>query len=91
MYKRQALYALRPASVMPWDAAIADRLHGARDGAAFGRHLQIGRSWARAAIAEAGGLPEAALCARLGRPGIPLSKILDEHLYLTITYEARKR
>ncbi|MFD9516489.1 MmcQ/YjbR family DNA-binding protein [Streptomyces sp. NPDC059979] len=86
----KALYALRPASVMPWDAAIADRLHGARDGAAFGRHLRIGRSWARAALAEAGGPDEAALCARLGRPGIPLSKILDEHLYVTITYDARK-
>lgn len=86
----KALYALRPASVMPWDAAIADRLHGNRDGAAFGRHLQIGRSWARVALAEAGDPPEAALCARLGRPDVPLSKILDEHLYLTITYDARK-
>ncbi|MGW7460464.1 MmcQ/YjbR family DNA-binding protein [Streptomyces sp. NPDC054797] len=86
----KTLYALRPASVMPWDAAIAERLYGVRDGAAFARHLQIGRTWARAALAEAGGPPEAALCADLGRPGVSLAKILDEHLYLTITYRARK-
>src|SRR5258708_33215984 len=29
------LYALRPAAIMPWDAAIAIRMYGARDGAAF--------------------------------------------------------
>ncbi len=85
----KALYALRPASVMPWDAAIADRLHGARDGAAFARHLRTGGAWARAVLAEAGGLHEAALCAELGRPEVSLAKILDEYLYVTITYGAR--
>lgn len=86
----KALYALRPASVMPWDAAIADRLYGVRDGAAFARHLETGRAWARAALAQGGGLSEAALCAELGRPDVSLAKILDEHLYLTITYATRK-
>ncbi|GAA2616269.1 hypothetical protein GCM10010425_06700 [Streptomyces spororaveus] len=84
----KALYALRPDSVMPWDAAIAQRLHGVRDGAAFARHLVLGRSWARAALEEGGGLDEAALCAEIGRPGVSLAKVLDEHLYVTLTYRA---
>ncbi|MFF4390491.1 MULTISPECIES: MmcQ/YjbR family DNA-binding protein [unclassified Streptomyces] len=84
----KALYALRPDSVMPWDAAIAVRLHGVRDGAAFARHLELGRSWARTALEEGGGLDEAALCAEIGRPGVSLAKILDEHLYVTITHAA---
>ncbi|WP_314243110.1 MmcQ/YjbR family DNA-binding protein [Streptomyces kutzneri] len=84
----KALYALRPDSVMPWDAAIAKRLHGVRDGAAFARHLELGRSWARTVLEEGGGLDEAALCAGIGRPGVSLAKILDEHLYVTITHAA---
>lgn len=84
----KALYALRPDSVMPWDAAIAQRLHGARDRAAFARHLELGRSWARTVLEESGGLDEAALCAEIGRPGVSLAKILDEHLYVTITHAA---
>ncbi|MFA7761500.1 MmcQ/YjbR family DNA-binding protein [Streptomyces sp. NPDC048723] len=84
----KALYALRPDSVMPWDAAIAQRLYGVRDGAAFARHLELGRSWARAALEEGGGQGEATLCAEIGRPGVSLAKILDEHLYVTITHAA---
>lgn len=87
----KALYALRPDSVMPWDAAIADRLHGVRDGAAFARHLETGRTWARAALAEAGGPDERTLCAGIGRAGVSLAKILDEHLYVTITYAAGRQ
>lgn len=82
------LYALRPAAIMPWDAAIAIRMYGARDGAAFGRHLRLGRSWARAVIAETGA-DETTLPGLIGRPGISLAKILDEHLYVTITLAAR--
>ncbi|MFD7784449.1 MmcQ/YjbR family DNA-binding protein [Streptomyces nojiriensis] len=84
----KALYALRPDSVMPWDAAIAQRLHGVRDGAAFARHLELGRSWARAVLEQGGGRGEASLCAEIGRPGVSLAKILDEHLYVTITHAA---
>ncbi len=73
---------------MPWDAAIAQRLYGVRDGAAFARHLELGRSWARAALEEGGGQGEATLCAEIGRPGVSLAKILDEHLYVTITHAA---
>ncbi|WP_329581292.1 MmcQ/YjbR family DNA-binding protein [Kitasatospora sp. NBC_01250] len=80
----KALYALRPAAVMPWDAAIAQRLHGSRDGAAFRRHLACGRRWARAVIAESG-LDEGELPRELGRPAVSLAKVLDDYLYVTIT------
>ncbi|GAA1971159.1 MmcQ/YjbR family DNA-binding protein [Kitasatospora viridis] len=80
----KALYALRPAAVMPWDAAIAKHLHGDRDAAAFARHLRCGRAWARAVLAESG-VPEAELPAALGRGGVSLAKVLDDHLYVSIT------
>lgn len=90
----KALYAMRPNAIMPWDAAIAAQLHGSRDGAAFGRHLRLGREWAVAVIAEAGcedAGGEEAVPEIVGRPGIPLAKILDEYLYVTITmHSARK-
>ncbi|MBB5857397.1 hypothetical protein ACFQ05_31315 [Amycolatopsis umgeniensis] len=79
----KALYALRPNTIMPWDAAIAAALHGDRDGAAFGRHLRLGREWAAAVITEAGdGIP-----ALVGRP-VSLAKILDEYLYVAFTMGA---
>jgi hypothetical protein len=84
----KALYALRPATVMPWDAAIAQRLHGQRDGAAFARHQRLGRGWAQALITEAGG-DEAAVAALAARPGISLAKVLDEYLYITVTFAGR--
>lgn len=80
----KALYALRPRAIMPWDAAIAVRLHGDRDGAAFGRHLRLGRAWARAVVAESG-LAAEALPGAVGRPAVSLAKLLDEYLYVTIT------
>ncbi|MFD5662521.1 MmcQ/YjbR family DNA-binding protein [Streptomyces hirsutus] len=80
----KALYALRPHTVMPWDAAIAVELYGARDGAAFARHLRTGRAWARLVLAESG-LSADTLAAGLGRPAVTLPKVLDEHLYVTIT------
>lgn len=80
----KALYALRPDAIMPWDAAIAQRLHGGRDGAAFGRHQRLGRTWATAVIAEAGA-DEQALPRLVGRPAVSLAKILDEYLYVSIT------
>jgi hypothetical protein len=80
----KALYALVPAAAMPWDAAIAAKLHGARDAAAFGRHLRLGRQWARAVLDEAGSTEED-LAALVGRPGHSLAKLLDEYCYLAFT------
>jgi hypothetical protein len=78
------LYALRPGALMPWDAAIAEHLHGARDAAAYTRHLRLGRAWAQRILAEAGE-DEAGLAEALGQPGRPLAKMLDEYCYLAIT------
>jgi hypothetical protein len=80
----KALYALRPNAIMPWDAAIAAALHGGRDGTAFAEHLRLGREWATLIIAEAD-VDEQRLPALIGRPQIPLAKLLDEYLYVTIT------
>jgi hypothetical protein len=82
------LYALRPASLMPWDAAIAQHLHGGRDAAAYARHLRLGRRWARRILAEAG-CDEAALADVLGHPDRTLAKMLDDYCYLTITRGSR--
>jgi hypothetical protein len=85
----KALYALRPRAIVPWDAAIARALHGrSRDGAAFGRHLRLGRQWARSLIAESG-VDEDALPGLVGRPGVSLAKLLDEYMYVTITMASR--
>ncbi|MBP2326384.1 hypothetical protein JOF56_006769 [Kibdelosporangium banguiense] len=78
----KALYALRPDTVMPWDAAIAKALHGSRTGAAFEAHLRLGRSWAQAVLAAC---PGQSVPDRVGRPAVSLAKILDEYLYVTIT------
>lgn len=80
----KALYALRPEAIMAWDAAIAERLHGTRDAAAFTRHLTLGRDWASAVLAETGAA-EAELPGLVGRPDVPLSKILDEFLYVRLS------
>jgi hypothetical protein len=69
---------------MPWDAAIAVALHGARDGAAYTRHLTLGRDWAATLVTETG-VDDVAMPALLGRPGVSLAKILDEYTYVFIT------
>lgn len=84
----KTLFALRPRTVMPWDAAIALALHGARDGVAFARHQRLGREWALALLAETG-LTEAQFAAAAGRPGATLAKLLDEYCYVRITYVRR--
>jgi hypothetical protein len=80
----KALHALRPRAVMPWDQAIATELHGGRDGAAFARHLALGRDWARALL-DTSDLGEAQLVAELGRPGASLAKVLDEYCFVRFT------
>ncbi|MEV0405012.1 hypothetical protein [Actinoallomurus sp. NPDC050550] len=78
------LHALRPKALMPWDEAIADHLHGARDAAAYTAHQRLGRAWATGLLAEAG-VDEEELADRLGRPGRPLAKMLDDYCYLRFT------
>lgn len=78
------LFALRPNTFMPWDEMIALRLHGGRDAVAYAGHQRLGREWARELLAEAGS-DEAALAARLGRPGRSLAKMIDEYCYLVFT------
>jgi hypothetical protein len=80
----KAVHALRPRAVVPWDAAIAARLHGATTADAFAAHQRLARSWAVALLAEAG-TGERALVARLGRPETTLARLLDEYLYRTVT------
>lgn len=84
----KALFALRPRTVTPWDAAIALALHGARDGDAFARHQALGREWSRALLATTG-LTEARLALAVGRPGATLARLLDEYCYVRITYARR--
>jgi hypothetical protein len=86
----KALFAVRPRTVMPWDAAIALALHGARDGDAFARHQALGRDWASALLADTR-LTESRLAAAAGRPGISLAKLLDEYCYVRITCARRER
>jgi hypothetical protein len=83
----KALYALRPRAVMPWDLAIAERLHGGRDATAFVAHLTLGRDWARQLLQESG-WDEARLAAELGQPGASLARLLDQYCYVRFTLGA---
>jgi hypothetical protein len=82
------MYALRPEAIMPWDAAIAVHLYGARDGAAFAEHQRRGRRWASLIVAEAAAT-ENELPELVGRPTVSLAKLLDEYLYVTFTMSGR--
>jgi hypothetical protein len=84
----KALYALRPRAVMPWDLAIAERLHGGRDATAFVAHLTLGREWARQLLRESG-RDEAVLAAELGQPGASLARLLDQYCYVRFTLDRR--
>lgn len=83
------MYALRPKALLPWDDLIATTLHGARDSGAYTAHLRLGRAWALALLTESAA-DESALCARLGRPGRTLAKLLDEYCYIVYTRDAGK-
>jgi hypothetical protein len=80
----KALYRLRPRTFMPWDDAIANSLHGARDAVAFMAHQRLGRSWARRLLDESG-LDERALASALGSEGRSLPKLLDDYCYMRFT------
>lgn len=80
----KALYAFRSCAFMPWDAAIANKLHRGRDGSAYVAHQRLGRAWARDLLGSTG-LSEERLAESLGTPGRPLAKILDDYCYLRFT------
>jgi hypothetical protein len=80
----KALHMLRPSALMPWDEAIARRLHGGRGPAAFVAHQRLGRTWARGLLEETG-LDEESLADALGAPGRTLAKILDGYCYVRFT------
>lgn len=80
----KALHMLRPRSLMPWDAAIAERLHGGRGPAEYVAHQRLGRDWAKELL-ETTGLDEHALTLTLGGPGRTLAKILDDYCYVRFT------
>src|SRR5262249_46920038 len=79
--------ALRPRAVLPWDEAVAVGLHGGRDGGAFAAHQRLAKENAAAVLAEAG-LDESGLARLIGRPGRPLTKMLDDYWYLVFTRSA---
>jgi hypothetical protein len=83
----KALYALRPRAVMPWDLAIAERLHGGRDATAFVAHLRLGRDWA-SQLSRDTGWDEATLATELGQPGASLARLLDQYCYVRFTLGA---
>ncbi|MEF9904730.1 hypothetical protein [Streptomyces sp. P9-A2] len=78
------LHGLRPRTLVPWDEAIARKLHGARDAAAYTAHQRLNRDWARHVLADSG-LDEEQLAVLYGCPGRPLAKMLDDYTYLTLT------
>lgn len=80
----KTLYAFRPRALMPWDDAIASKLHGARDAAAFAAHQRLGRVWATD-IRRSTGLSGKQLAATLGDPERSLAKIFDDYCYLRFT------
>ncbi|KOX05345.1 hypothetical protein ADL04_06800 [Streptomyces sp. NRRL B-3648] len=78
------LHGLRPRTLVPWDEAIARRLHGARDAAAYVAHQRLNRDWARRVLADSG-LEEEELAVLYRCPGRPLAKMLDDYAYITLT------
>jgi hypothetical protein len=82
------LHALRPRALMLWDAAIAQRLHGARGAEAYASHQRLGRAWGQSVLAAAG-VDEDGLSQLLGRPGRPLARMLDDFCYLTFTLDGQ--
>lgn len=83
----KTLHVLRPAAVLPWDAAIARRMHGGVGRHHFRRHLAWGQYAARALLieAESSGLSAESLPSHLGRPGRTFAKLLDEYLYVRVS------
>jgi len=79
------MFALRPETVPPWDAAIARATAGGTSRDHFASHLEAARAWAGAVQDEARRHGIADVPAYVGRPGSSLARVWDEWLYLTIT------
>ena len=87
----KTLHALRPLNLIAWDRAIALCMHNSRGREAYAEHLRWGQTAASRLIEEAkerGWSGEVELVANLGRTGFTLAKVLDEHLYVTISRAA---
>lgn len=79
------MFALRPETVPPWDAAIARATAGGTSRDHFASHLEAARAWAGSVQDEARRHGIADVPAYVGRPGSSLARVWDEWLYLTIT------
>jgi hypothetical protein len=79
------MFALRPETVPPWDAAIARATAGGTSRDHFASHLEAARAWAGSVQDEARRHGIADVPAYVGQPGSSLARVWDEWLYLTIT------
>jgi hypothetical protein len=79
------MFAVRPETVPPWDAAIARATAGGTSRDHFASHLGAARAWAGSVQDEARRHGIADVPAYVGRPGSSLARVWDEWLYLTIT------
>ena len=82
------MFALRPDTVAPWDATIAQRTTGGTKSQHFAQHLTTARLWATSTLDEAARAGVAHIPTHVGRPNSSLAKIYDEWQYLTITRNA---
>ncbi len=85
----KTLFAIRPTAVTAWDRSIARFLYGSPSREAFAAHLQKARTCARALLLESE-LTEDGLAREVEREGQPLSKLLDEYWYVTISRTGRR-
>ena len=83
------MFALRPETVPPWDAAIARATAGGTSRDHFASHLEAARAWVGAVQDEARRHGIADVPAYAGRPRSSLARVWDEWLYLTVTRGCR--
>ena len=81
------LFAIRPNALVPWDDPIREALRLDRDGESYAAYLGI----VRTKLEELGnacvrnGHSLADLPGLVGRPESPLSKLIDEYFWVTVT------
>jgi len=84
----KALYALRPSTCPPWDAAMRAALDLGVGADGYARYLELAAAGIRA-IARRAGIEPRELPAAVGRPGTTAARLVDEYLLRTITSAAR--